>query len=90
VNEQCVTEELRTGFGATKTAERSDAHTGAIGLTDLLADAPSIAELVQAFVTGFESEFETDVRAGSLREAEEQSADQLVSRYSDPSWTWRR
>ncbi len=90
VNEQCVTEELRTGFGATETAERSDAHTGAIGLTDLLADAPSIAELVQAFVTGFESEFETDVRAGSLSDSERRDADQLVSRYEDSTWTWRR
>jgi hypothetical protein len=90
VNEQCVTEELRTGLEATETAERSDAHTGAIGLTDLLADAPSITELVEALVAGFESEFETDVCAGSLSEAEGQSADQLVSRYTDSSWTWRR
>jgi len=90
VNEQCVTEELRTGFEGTETAALSDAHTGAIGLTDLLANAPPLVELVKALAAGFESEFETAVCAGSLSEAETQSADQLVSRYTDFTWTWRR
>jgi len=90
VNEQCVTEELRTGLEGTETAAQSDAHTGAIGLTDLLASAPPLAELVKALAAGFESEFETAVCAGSLSEAEAQSADRLVPRYTESTWTWRR
>ncbi len=90
VNEQRVTEELRIGADGPGAVEPVDAQTGAIGLTDLLVEVPPIAELVEALVVGFESEFDTEVSAGTLSSAETQAVDQLTPNYTDSTWTWRR
>lgn len=90
VNEQGVTEELRVGADTQGSAARSDAHTGAIGLADILADVPPIDILVAALTTGFESELDTETCASTLSAAETRAADRLTTRYTDPSWTWRR
>ncbi len=90
VNEQRVTEELRVGAETRGAAARSDAHTGAIGLADILAEIPPIDILVGALTAGFESEFDCAVRRGSFSAAETQAADQLTTRYTNPAWTWRR
>ena len=88
-NEQRVTEELRTGSDGSLAA-RSDAHTGAIGLADLVDTLPTMAELVEVIRAGFVTEFGAPIEAGRLREAERETADRLLDRYEDPAWTWRR
>ena len=90
VNEQQVTEELRIGEDTREAAAKSDAQTGAIGLTDILADVPPIDILVAALTSGFESEFDYELDRGSLSAAEIQAADRLATRYTNPDWTWRR
>ncbi|TFG63686.1 MAG: lipoate--protein ligase family protein [Gemmatimonadales bacterium] len=90
INEQRVTEELRMGAGGQGAAARQDADTGAIGLSDLLSRVPPVVKLVKALAAGFETEFDTEVRAGSFSTAETRTSDRLLARYTDPAWTWRR
>jgi len=89
-NEQRVTEELRMTSRGPGSASRSDAHTGAIGLGDLMKAIPSMADLVGALRAGFETEFDIPVEAGSLGKPELEAVARLIDRYEDPTWTWRR
>lgn len=88
-NEQRVTEELQTGSNG-RLAARSDAHTGAIGLAELLDTIPSTESLADALRGGFESEFFTAVETGVLTDEEQSAVSRLTDRYLDPAWTWRR
>lgn len=90
VNEQRVTEELRMTSRGSGSAARSDAHTGAIGLGDVLRTVPSMPDLVAALRSGFEREFGTPIENGSLDGTERESIGRLVGSYTDPAWTWRR
>jgi lipoate-protein ligase A len=90
VNEQRVTEELRISSRGSGSASRSDAHTGAIGLGDVMGTVPLMADLVAGLRSGFEIEFGTSIEAGSLDETEREAVGALVENYTDPAWTWRR
>jgi len=90
INEQRVTEELRVGADEPAATPQSRAHTSAIGLADLLTDVPESNQLVEALAGGFESEFDTEVREGSVSAAETRTSNRLTERYMDPDWTWRR
>ena len=88
-NEQHLTEALRVE-SPPEDAEASPAHTGAIALSDLLAETPQAGDMVAALVGGFESEFGLPVDPGVLDERESQWARERRDHYLDPAWTWRR
>lgn len=60
-----------------------------IGLAEACGTAPSIQQLVNALVEGFEAEFELRARIARASAAERHTARRLVDRYADPGWTWR-
>lgn len=67
-----------------------ESPTGAACLAEFLDPLPPTPDLVRALATGFTAEFERPMEPADLTPAEADRVERLVSRYSDPAWTWRR
>jgi lipoyl(octanoyl) transferase len=59
-------------------------------LADLLHPLPGWDDLTAALAAGFEEEFSLSARSAPLPRPLAERAAALVSRFTDPRWTWRR
>lgn len=88
--DQGVVAECLAGEPIGARAGTTSATAGFTTLAALLDPLPTHAELVAAFVAGFETELGLELRPDGLTRAEEARIERLVARFESPAWTWRR
>ena len=67
-----------------------DPPANAVTLTELLEEAPSWEQLVDAFSLGFARALGGDWTRGTLTDEDQTLARELIDKYGSATWTWRR
>lgn len=104
-DEQEVVEELRVEESAAAPAAAPGGSRGpgdgggvpaetpgssAAALDEFLDPVPAFGEVAAALRSGFREEFGLETTEGELRQGERRRARELLDRYRDEDWTWRR
>ncbi len=82
-NDQDLVEQLRIGGPPVS-------EVPAVGLAELIDPVPEVAEIADALASALASVNSLPLENESLTPDEESLALDLVGRYEDPAWTWRR